>query len=165
MQSRGCTENVVQEDGRLTGPNPLLACGRGKAVGDFRREDVGREEFVNAVAVLIPQTDRLAGVRFRKDPLERHAAVENVLHGRSRVSRMRSTAMFCSPKSLRFSSRIWSMRSQAAFILSGRRMPFTRSSRVCCNWALTSAGMPRMVSVVFIGLLLSSQFNDTPWRK
>src|SRR5260370_22248275 len=74
---------------------------------------------------------------------------------------MRSTAMFCSPKSLRFSSRIRSIRSQAAFILSGRRMPFTRSSRVCCNWALTASGMPGMVSVVFMGLLLSSQSNDT----
>jgi hypothetical protein len=59
-----------------------------------------------------------AGVRFRKNPLEHHAAVENILHGRSRVSRISSTAMFCSPKSLRFSSRIRSMRSHAAFILS-----------------------------------------------
>ena len=61
--------------------DPLLAFGRGKAVGDFRREDVGREEFVKAVAVLITQTDRLGGVGFGQNPLERHAAVENVLHG------------------------------------------------------------------------------------
>ena len=52
-----------------------------EGVGDFRREEVGREEFVNAVAVLIAQADRPAGVGFRKNPLERHAAVENVLHG------------------------------------------------------------------------------------
>jgi hypothetical protein len=80
MQRRRCTEYVVQEDGRFAGPNSLLALGRDKAVGDFRREDVGSEEFVKAVAVLIPQTDGLGGVGFREYPLERHAAVEDVPH-------------------------------------------------------------------------------------
>jgi hypothetical protein len=81
MQSRRRAENVVQEDCRLAGSDPPLAFGGGEAIGDFRRENIGRDEYVNAMAVLIAQTNRLAGVDFWQNPLESHAAIENVRHG------------------------------------------------------------------------------------
>ena len=47
---------------RLTDVDPLGSLGLQKGVKDFGREDVGGEEFVNVVASIIPQLDRLPAI-------------------------------------------------------------------------------------------------------
>ena len=47
---------------RLTDVDPFGSLGLQEGVEDFGREDVGGEEFVNGIASIIPQLDRLRGI-------------------------------------------------------------------------------------------------------
>src|SRR5258707_1606560 len=110
VQERGSLENFSEEQGRIAWLDAPCPFGDGESVGDFGGEKVGSQQFVDRIVEIVAKADGLVGVEFADHPFETDGGVDDVFHRLLRIWRIISTPMFCTPKSLRFSSRIRSIR-------------------------------------------------------
>lgn len=94
MEAWGCRQEVGKQLRRIPDGDKLPPFSPCQRVGGFDREDVRRQERMDAAAVRFPQLQCLISVPLGKHLLQSRGSVEDVVHSSSRVARIRSTAMF-----------------------------------------------------------------------
>src|SRR2546423_10607606 len=97
VQSGGILEDIVEEQGCLARLYASAAFCYGQSVGNFRWKKVGRQQLVNSIAKIIAKADGLVRVDLADSPFEANGSVDHVLHRLSRIWRIMSTPMFCTP--------------------------------------------------------------------
>src|SRR5437764_1177951 len=73
--------------------DPLLPLRSRQRMGYLDQEDIRADEFHDAIAVVIAQTQCLSAVQLGHDPLEAGGGVQDTLHSASRSARMAGTPM------------------------------------------------------------------------